>query len=210
MTNRSLATLLLGLSVTAAMAPARAEMIDDPQLTQFSTASAPGPKGSTVNSFGFRAAAGRTIHDDPHADFNYSYTPSKSLLSFLRFERVLQPIGGGALVEFPIYIFLAKKGTVLTDASISARKDKSFRYEYNQVQKATVGRDVWLAMGVRKGYLNQQPPRPYTTFKWIHLRFNTAGVPEVIDSITAYDEPGLVVGEKTPCKAQACLEAAAP
>lgn len=200
------ATLTLAMAIAAPYS--QAEMI--PGLIHFFKTKDP---ETHADAFGLMVGPNRTLQEDPQVDFRYTYAKPKSLISFLRFERILTPSTGGVLLEFPMVVFLANKGTVLTSATVEAGlasgQFKPFRYDGPKVPiaPATVQRDFWVAMAIRDGWLHTTAP--FVTFKWAHIRFNALGMPEMVDSITAFHEPGLVVGEKTPCQAKACLEATA-
>jgi hypothetical protein len=179
-----------------------AEMINGP-IKFFPTTS------MSPNTFGIRAYYQKNP-DDPYMHFTQSYGPSKSFLGLVKSERVLKPID--RTLSFDARLYVVNKGDVVTSAGVEAGQFKILNGETsNKLTSATVRRDFWLMVAVKKFATAGTPPaRPFLSFSWAHMKFNALGRLEMLDSITAYDEPGLVIGEKTPCHAQACLDAPAP
>jgi hypothetical protein len=149
---------------------------------------------STANGFGVRSFAENTTPlQDPYVDLTVKVTKSKGLSSFFRFERALSRDSG--TVPYAANLYVVPKGAVLTPDSLANGSYKLI--STNATTKsitALVGRDFWLAMATTPAY-----PAKRSVLSWLHVRFNAAGKPEMLDHISAYDEPGIVVGLKTPC-----------
>lgn len=175
----------LGLLAAAATVTAHAEMVSG--ALKFY---------STPNSFDVRSYANNTQPlDDPYVDLTVKVEKSKSLSSIFRFERALSKNGG--TLPYSASLYVTPKGAVI-------RKDTLAKGYYklinsNDIAKSTtalVGRDFWLVMDTRTDWWGE----PHTIVSWLHVRFNELGQAEMLDHMTAYDEPGIVVGQKTPCK----------
>lgn len=175
----------LGLLAAAATVTAHAEMVSG--ALKFY---------STPNSFDVRSYANNTQPlDDPYVDLTVKVEKSKSLSSIFRFERALSKNGG--TLPYSASLYVTPKGAVI-------RKDTLAKGYYklinsNDIAKSTtalVGRDFWLVMDTHTNW----GETPHTIVSWLHVRFNELGQAEMLDHMTAYDEPGIVVGQKTPCK----------
>jgi hypothetical protein len=181
MTARSLA-LAATLATTLAL-PAQAELVSG-ALKFYSTA----------NGFGVRSfAANTTPLQDPYVDLTVTVSKPKGLSRLFRFERALSRDSG--TVPYAANLYVVPKGAVLTPDTLALGSYKLI--STNAAAKSTtalVGRDFWLAMATTPTY-----PATRSVMSWLHVRFNAAGKPEMVDHISAYDEPGMVVGLKAPC-----------
>lgn len=149
---------------------------------------------------------------DPYNCFTHSYEKSKALSSLLRFERTLKPMS--ANLAFDNRMYLVRQGDVIT----SDRLIKGYYPVLNNTgagaarrASVNVGRDFWVALAAKTPAPQAASlTDPFNVLSWAHIRFNAQGVPEMLDHVTAHEGLGIVVGQKTPCLAQACLDAAIP
>lgn len=123
--------------------------------------------------------------------FDHSISKTKTLYSLFRFERLIA--NTRTTVPFTGKIMVVKPGDVITNERIQAGAYPSIGAQPGKI----VGREFWLAIAIAP---NNPGPITYNTFSWARVRFNAMGVPEMLDHVTAHQEPGVVVGEKTPCQ----------
>lgn len=156
--------------------------------------------------FNFRVYYSKVI-EDPSLDLGHTYGPSKSFFSLLRFERVIKQVS--ASLPFDGRIYVVNKGDVVTAKRVQAGQYKlmSSVDDFQKAKSVTVGREFWLLVTVPR--YDPLPNQPYKSFSWLHMKFNAQNQLEMLDGITAYEEPGLVIGQKTPCQATACQQALA-
>lgn len=198
---RLLATLALACAITANMPAAQADMVSG--LINFRTY-----QNGPTDTFHLCSHANNTIPvDDPVNCFLHSYGKSNSFFSLLRFERTIKPIS--TFLPFDNRLYLVRKGDVIT----SERLLKGLYPVLNTTGSGpakrpsiAVGRDFWVVSALTNNVPSMTRGAPFNVFSWAHIRFNILGVPEMIDHITAHNEPGVIVGQKTPCRAQACLD----
>jgi hypothetical protein len=176
-------TRLIALGLLAAISTAQADMVSG-ALKFYPTA----------NGFGVRSYANNTQPlNDPYVDLTVKVAKSKSLTSIFRFERALSI--DRITVPYQAALYVVPKGAVITKDTLAKRGYKLIgATDGSKPSTALVGRDFWLVVDT-----STSGSAPHTVVSWAHVRFNASGTPEMIDHISAYDEPGIVVGQITPC-----------
>jgi hypothetical protein len=190
-THRAALACAAATLIAAFSAPTHAEILSQQVSLR---ASADGKQFIVVTPFSSTPGGASIV-------FTNSINRSTALSSLFRFERQIKGItltlaGSGDL-------FVVKQGQVLTDATLRSGRLTPLvgtAYFPPPAAGATVGREFWLAIGLKPFPLAnaEGAAAPYVHFSWARVRFNAAGIPELLQSATGYDEPGLIVGQSTP------------
>jgi hypothetical protein len=190
-THRAALACAAATLITAFSAPTHAEILSNQLLL---SATADGKQFSISAPF-------TSTPGGPSMGFKNSINRSTALSSLFRFERQIKGVtltlaGSGDL-------FVVKQGQVLTDATLrsgSLTPLVGSAYFPPPAAGATVGREFWLAIGLKPFPLAtaEGAAAPYVHFSWARVRFNVLGIPELLQSATGFNEPGLIVGQSTP------------